>query len=97
MALHVQELLSNCKTCQRWNQAKRVYTQLKAIHANLPWNHVQMESITTFPCTEDGYKVILTIVDLFTSPCIKIPLKLKEVGEIFDVKRILKTSTYKIN
>ncbi len=54
MALHVQELISNCKTCQRWNQAKRVYTQLKAIHANLPWDHVQMDLITSFPCTEDG-------------------------------------------
>jgi hypothetical protein len=81
MHKHVQEVCSSCKTCQRWNQAKKVFTQLNFIKAFRPWDHIQMDLITSFTEAQ-GYKYILTIVDIFTSFVVNIPLRTKEASEI---------------
>jgi hypothetical protein len=79
---HVMFVVANCTTCQKWNQAKRVYTALRSIDSKLPWQHIQVDLITSFPSTSRGNKYILCMVDIFSSLVISSALKSKEADEV---------------
>ena len=54
---------------------------LKSITAALPWDHLQMDIITSFPASE-GYEYILVLVDVFTGYVVLRPLQTKSTAEI---------------
>jgi hypothetical protein len=54
---------------------------LKSITAALPWDHLQMDIITSFP-SADGWSYILVLVDVFTGYVVLRPLQTKTTAEI---------------
>jgi transposase InsO family protein len=61
-----QSLVATCLVCLRFNIGKRGYHPQKCINAELPFEHVALDTITGFPTTSRGNNCILVIVDLLT-------------------------------
>jgi transposase InsO family protein len=60
------EYIKRCFECQRHNIVKKGYHPLKAIHANLPGEHMAMDLCGPFPPTNKEKKYVLILVDVCT-------------------------------
>jgi transposase InsO family protein len=96
----VKEVLQNCQTCNQWSLAQVVYEPLKPIFAKMPWDHVQIDLVTSFP-TVNNLSIILVVVDVFTSYTLLRALPDKNIASLsnalwnifcdFDAPRILQS------
>ena len=84
MQRDVSAYTDKCDTCLRWNVAKKLYNGLRSIHASLPFDHLQVDLITSFPKTGSGNQYILVVVDIFTGYVILRSLKDKSAKSISD-------------
>ena len=57
--------VSSCLPCQRYNIGKHGFHPLKAIHAELPFDHIAID-LKQLPESRNGYNYILVIVDICT-------------------------------
>ena len=87
MNMDIREYLRTCITCAKWNLGEQVFHELRSVVAQLPWDHIQLDYITSFDESQpilnevDGYKYILVIVDIFTGFTVLKPCKTREAGE----------------
>jgi hypothetical protein len=89
MNMDVREFLRSCITCAKWNLGEQIFHELRAVIAKLPWDHLQIDYITSFDeiiVTEhlmdsEGYKYILVIVDIFTGFTVLKPCKTRDASE----------------
>lgn len=58
--------VGSCLECLRFNVGKRGYHPQQSIEAELPFDHIAVDTITGFPTTERGNNVIVVITDLCT-------------------------------
>jgi transposase InsO family protein len=83
----IKKVVDACPSCQSWNVSNQSYHPLRSVTAQLPWDILHMDLITSFdgislPTSISGYKYILIIVDTFTSFCILRPLKDKSAKSV---------------
>lgn len=62
----ISEVISECMPCQRYNTAKRGFHPLKAVSADLPWDHIAIDLVTPLPLSKNGEDTLLVTTDLFT-------------------------------
>ena len=67
MIQHIKTTLQNCAPCQSWTRQKHTFTPLQSISARFPWDHLQLDLLTSFPAASTGEKYLLVIIDVFTS------------------------------
>jgi transposase InsO family protein len=58
--------VKKCPECQRNNIAQKGYHPLKAIHAQLPGEHMAVDLAGPFPLSDKGNKYLLILVDVCT-------------------------------
>jgi transposase InsO family protein len=97
IAAHIAE----CVACQRFNVVQEGYHPLQSIEADKPWDHLQMDLIGPVPESTEGFKWILTIVDVMTGFTLLRALKTRTMEDIaralwllicdFGVPRILQS------
>ena len=78
IAQHIQQ----CKECQRFNVVQEGYYPLQSIEADQPWDHIQIDLIGPVPESVNGFKWILTIVDVMTGFTLLRALKDKTMESI---------------
>jgi hypothetical protein len=66
----------------RHNVGKVGFKLADYIIANGPWSHIQIDCCLSFPEAYDGSKVLLVLVDLFTSFVMVFPLKDKSAKSV---------------
>jgi hypothetical protein len=71
LAKDVRTVSDNCSACQHWTRHRNTYEDLSPVITYHPWQHVQIDFVTSLPPTpaaEDGtvFTVLLVIVDVFT-------------------------------
>ena len=76
-----QAQVSSCLQCLRYNVGKSGYHTRQYITAELPFDHIAMDTITGFPTTERGNNVILVITDLCTRFKLLLPQQTKSAAE----------------
>ena len=81
---HVATTLANCRICQQWNLATRFYQELRSKNASAPWDHIQMDFLTSLDPTPEGHTVVCVLVDIFTGFAVLIPQKTKLAEETMD-------------
>jgi hypothetical protein len=89
MHMDVREFLRSCITCAKWNLGEQMFHELRAVVADLPWDHLQIDYITSFNESGEvdhlidsaGYKYILVIVDIFTGFTVLKPCKTRDADE----------------
>ena len=77
-----QAQVSSCLQCLRYNVGKSGYHTRQYITAELPFDHIAMDTITGFPTTERGNNVILVITDLCTRFKLLLPQQTKSAAEM---------------
>jgi hypothetical protein len=58
--------VATCLVCLRYNVGKKGYHPLQTVNAELPFDHISVDTITGLPTTPRGNNCILVIIDLFT-------------------------------
>jgi hypothetical protein len=58
--------IKKCVECQKYNIAQKGYHPLRAIHAELPGDHMAVDTAGPFPATADGNTRLLILVDVCT-------------------------------
>jgi len=82
MSTQIRKICQECLTCQRWNTSKKAYHPLHPVVGVIPWDVMQMDLITSFPPSSDGFKVILILTDVFSSFCLLRALENKEAKTV---------------
>jgi transposase InsO family protein len=79
MAKMVQQICSNCPTCQKWTRTRKMYHPISSPTAAIPFDFLQIDLISSFAQDNapSGDKYILIITDVFSSFCLLRPLKEK--------------------
>ena len=67
MSEMVERALQSCAACQKWTITKRSFAPLRSIVAQMPWDHVEFDLLTSLPVSVNGDKVLLVWVDLLSS------------------------------
>ena len=67
MLQHIHTALQNCKACQLWTAQKQVFAPLHPLSATHPWDHLQLDLLTSFPKASNGDLYLLVVVDVFSS------------------------------
>ena len=87
-----------CSTCLQWNSMKKLFNGMKSINAVKPWDFIELDFITSFKPTSDGFSCILVVVDIFTGFTILKAMKSHDaiavseaLWEIFAVMGVPKT------
>ena len=62
----IQEELSNCDACTRFNVVKSGYHPFTPITVKGPGDHFQIDLSTHLPPSSDGYNTLLVVIDVFT-------------------------------
>ena len=70
-----------CPSCQRYNIARKGYHPLKAIHAELPGEHLAID-LAQFPVSASGHEYALLVVDVCTRFVFLFPLRNKEAASV---------------
>jgi hypothetical protein len=76
--------VNSCLQCLRYNVGKAGYHPRQTIDANLPFEHICVDTISGFPTTERGNNYVLVIADVLTRYKLFFPLQThaaKEVAE----------------
>lgn len=76
--------VNQCSACQHFNIARKGYHPLKAIHAELPFEHVAVDT-AQFKMSENGNMFALVVVDVCTRFVFLEPLKNKEAATVAPV------------
>ncbi|GJJ75509.1 hypothetical protein EMPS_07867 [Entomortierella parvispora] len=58
--------VKKCSECQKYNISIKGYHPLKAIHANLPGDHMAMDLAGPFKLSKKGNEILLIVVDVCT-------------------------------
>ena len=76
MSRTIKDVCASCRACQSWNSSKQVFHPSRSPRALLPWDQIQLDTITSFAETPspDGSKYILIVTDVFTSFCLLEPM-----------------------
>ncbi len=77
----IKKHVSKCLSCQRYNIGKHGFHPLKAIHAELPMDHLAID-LKQLPESEGGFNYILVVVDLCTRFVFLRALKTKSAESI---------------
>lgn len=73
--------VKSCSSCQRHNIARKGYHPLKAIHAELPGEHLAID-LAQFPLSKDGNEYALLVVDICTRFVFLYELKTKDAASV---------------
>ena len=73
--------VNSCLQCLRFNIGKTGYHPRQFIDANLPFEHIAVDTLTGFPTTERGNNVILVISDICTRYKLFFPQQTKSAAE----------------
>ena len=73
--------VKSCSSCQRYNIARKGYHPLKAIHAELPGEHIAID-LAQFPPSKDGNEYALLVVDICTRFVFLFELKTKDAASV---------------
>lgn len=60
------QVVSSCSECQRFNITRQGFHPLKAIHAELPFDHVAIDLAGPFTTSDTGNHYLLVVVDVCT-------------------------------
>ena len=82
MREQIQSVILRCNACMRHVVGKVGFKPAEYIISNGPWSHIQMDCCLSFPEAHDGSKVLLVIIDLFTSFVMVFPLKDKSAKSV---------------
>jgi hypothetical protein len=85
MQRDIATFTDSCDICLRWNISKKIYNGLRSINAKLPFDHLQIDLITSFDVTTRGNRYILVVVDIFSGYSILRTLKDKSASSVSDV------------
>lgn len=77
MRKQIQTALMTCDSCSRFVVRKEGFKPAEYITADGPWHHVQIDTQTNLPRSPEGYTVLLSIVDVFSSFTLLFPLQSK--------------------
>lgn len=77
-----QELVDKCEPCARYATARLGYLPLRTIHAELPMDHIAIDTAQPSVTTPDGFNYILVIVDVCSRFVWFRPLKTKTAIEM---------------
>jgi hypothetical protein len=61
-----QAMVATCLVCLRYNVGKKGFHPLQTVNAELPFDHISVDTITGLPTTARGNNCILVIIDLCT-------------------------------
>lgn len=73
--------VKSCSSCQRYNIARKGYHPLKAIHAELPGEHLAID-LAQFPPSKEGNEYALLVVDVCTRFVFLFELKTKDAASV---------------
>jgi hypothetical protein len=76
------EYVKRCKECQRINIERKGYHPMKAIHAQLPGEHMAVDLVGQLPRTANGNVRLMVLVDICTRFVFLVPLKDKTAKTI---------------
>jgi hypothetical protein len=62
----ITEVVQNCHDCLSFTVTKTGYNPSGFIHANGPWEHVQIDTSVHLPTSTEGYTTLLVVIDVFT-------------------------------
>ena len=85
MSALVRRVVASCKPCQAWSMTRQVYHPARSIKSELPWDHIEVDLITSFETTSSGYNYIMVIIDIFTSFCLLRSLKSRDATEVAEI------------
>jgi transposase InsO family protein len=74
--------IGRCVACQRFNVVQEGYHPLRSIEADKPWDHLQIDLIGPVPESTNGFKWILTVVDVMTGFTLLRALKNRTMEDI---------------
>jgi len=88
------EVAAVCLPCLRWNIGKQGFHPMKGITASEPFRHIAVDLADyTHITSDEGYRFVLVIVDMFTKFVILRPIKDKSaitiVRELLDVGNLV--------
>ena len=72
----------DCIPCLRFNIAKQGFTPAIPITAELPFDHIQLDTATSLPPSRELYTVLLVIIDVCTGFVLLRPLLNKSAGAV---------------
>jgi hypothetical protein len=78
----IQSEVLRCNPCMRHVVRKSGFKPAEYITSNGPWSHIQLDCCLSFPEAFDGNKVLLVIIDHFTSFVLVFPLKDKSAKSV---------------
>ena len=81
MQKEIHEQLIQCDACTRFTVVSAGYHPAQYITAKGPWSHIQLDTSVHLPTAEDGSKVLLVVIDVFTGYIVLRPL-LSNTGEL---------------
>ena len=59
-------IVQDCHDCLSFTVTKTGYNPSGFIHANGPWEHVQVDTSVHLPTSADGHTTLLVVIDVFT-------------------------------
>jgi transposase InsO family protein len=81
MRQEVNQEVSKCLPCQRYNIGKHGFHPLKSITAELPFDHIAID-LKSLPTSTQGYNYILVVVDICTRYVFLRAIKDKEAATV---------------
>ena len=60
------KVVMSCVPCLRYSIVKHGYHPMMPITARMPMDHLAVDTVEAFPISQDGYKYIVTVVDVCT-------------------------------
>jgi hypothetical protein len=101
MRQQIQQAIARCDSCARFVVQKAGFKPAQFIMAEGPWSHVQIDCSVHLPESEDGCKVLLVVVDVFSGFMLLYPIqsntaqavarKLWDAFTLFGFPRILQS------
>ena len=70
----IEKVVQSCDACCRFSVQALGYHPAQFIQADGPWTHIQVDCSVHLPESEDGHKVLLVVIDIFTGFVILKPL-----------------------
>ena len=62
----INTVLHECDACTRFVVTRRGYHPSRSITADLPWDHIQIDTSTHLPASTSGHHTLLVIIDVMT-------------------------------
>ena len=72
----------DCIPCLRFNIAKQGFAPAIPITAELPFDHIQLDTATSLPPSRESYTVLLVVIDVCTGFVLLRPLVNKSAGAV---------------